>query len=79
MSILIGSNTKIKNSIIGRDKKREKELEQEITRLNNIINELTNRINKAIEYIEKRTKETDFDNDKLIDILDILKGTDKES
>lgn len=36
------------------------------------------RIDKAIEYIEKRTKETDFDNDKLIDVLDILKGDYKE-
>lgn len=27
---------------------------------------------KAIEYIKEHTKETDFDNDKLIDILEIL-------
>lgn len=39
--------------------------------------ELQYKIEKAIEYIEKRTKETDFDNDRLIDILDILKGSDK--
>lgn len=30
------------------------------------------KIDKAIEYIKSHTKETNFDNDKLIDVLEIL-------
>lgn len=43
---------------------------------NNEATEYINRVNKAIEYIEEKTKKTDFDNDRLIDVLDILKGSD---
>jgi UDP-galactopyranose mutase len=39
--------------------------------------ELEDRIYKAIEYIESATKEIAFENDKLIDILEILKGKDE--
>ena len=70
MSIVIGSNTKIKNSIIGRDKRKEKELEKEIERLNNIIN-------KAIEYIESRHIKAGVElMSREKELLDILKGSD---
>lgn len=64
MSIVIGSNTKIRNSIIGRDKRKEKELELEIERLNNIINELEEEISRHIALCTDAT---------LNDILDKLK------
>jgi esterase/lipase len=38
------------------------------------LNKLQNRIDKAIEYIKEQTKQINFENDKLVDILDILKG-----
>ena len=74
MSVIIGSNTKIKNSIIGNNKK-EKELQA--------------RIDKAIEYIKRYEQingyydscydgEYDtysYDNIKE-ELLDILKGSD---
>ena len=51
-------------------------MQEEMARTWEKYDNLQSRIDKAIEYIEKKTKETDFDNDKLIDILDILKGSD---
>lgn len=36
------------------------------------IQNLEDKISMAIEYIKEHTKETNFDNDKLIDILEIL-------
>lgn len=57
---------------------QKKDLQYQIDYLMFATKSKQKRINRAIEYIEKRTKETDFDNDKLIDILDILKGSDKE-
>ena len=38
-----------------------------------------NKIDKAIDYIKEHTKETNFDNDKLIDILEILGDKDGTS
>ena len=66
--ITIGNNTKIKNSIIGRDIKKEKELQE--------------RIDKAIEYIENESYFMYKDNERVLDrvgiekLLDILKGSD---
>ena len=65
---------------------KNKYLEEDFKRHIDRINELTNRIDKAIEYIEKN-QNTDLSVDcyyKLKDIiefdelLDILKGSDKE-
>ena len=88
--ITIGNNTKIKNSIIGSNKKREKELEKENNNLKedfkrhiDRINELTNRIDKAIEYIEYYLEEDIINCGNIYhsvytELLDILKGSDKE-
>ena len=69
--ITIGNNTKIKNSIICSNKKREKELQE--------------RIDKAIEYIERtcvtNTKWVSYPKGEFFNIdelLDILKGEKDE-
>jgi hypothetical protein len=41
-------------------------------------NKLLDRINKAIEYIERYMPNYDFDKTNLTKVLDILKGVDKE-
>ena len=51
--------------------KKEREMKEEIERLNNIIN-------KGIEYIESYMPNYDFDKTNLIKLLGILKGSDKE-
>jgi len=56
--------------------KRNKELKQEIERLNNIINELERYINE--EYIYDELGMKIFDASKLQDKLQELKGSDKE-
>ena len=70
--ITIGNNTKIKNSIIGRDIKKEKELQI--------------RIDKAIKYIENNydnatytySKDKDIYCKCFDDLLKILKGENNE-
>lgn len=58
--------------------KANEELAKCLINISEIADNLQYRINKAIEYIEIKTKDTDFDNDRLIDVLEILKGSDKE-
>ena len=41
------------------------------------VDGLIKRISKAIKYIENATEEAHFENDKLIDILEILKDDKK--
>ena len=48
-----------------------------ITTQQQMIDELIGKLDKAIEYIKEHTKETNFDNDKLIDILEILGGNNE--
>ena len=55
-----------------------RKLKKTYKRYNTMYNKLKSKIDKAIEYIKKATEETKFENDKLIDVLDILKGDDKE-
>ncbi len=50
---------------------------EETSKYVEIADDYEKRLNKAIEYIEKATKETNFENDKLIDVLDILKDEKK--
>ena len=62
----------------------EEEYKQEIERLNNIINELEKRIEKAIKYIEDTSYKSYFSmlqadyNMSLDTLINILKGEDKE-
>ena len=61
-----------------------KEKDKEIERLNNIINELEDRIEKAIKYIEDTSYKSYFSmlqadyNMSLDTLINILKGSDKE-
>ena len=64
------------NYFVDLEKKMKEYNDRAMAIRDNEATKYINRIDKAIKYIEKRTKETDFDNDKLIDILDILKGSD---
>lgn len=46
--------------------------------LNIQLNKCLNIIKEATEYIVNKTKDTDFDNDRLIPIYEILQGDNKE-
>ena len=68
--------------------KENKNLKEDFKRHIDRINELTNRIDKAIEYIEdnvsvyafnnKRLPHWEMNDDEIKELLDILKGSDKE-
>ena len=42
-----------------------------------IIKYLQNKIDKAIQFIKEQTEEINFDNDRLIEVLNILEGKDE--
>ena len=56
--------------------KQNKNLKEDFKRHIDRINELTNRINKAIEYIDRR--DIDWGSEQHDKLVNILKGSDKE-
>ena len=64
--------------------KENNNLKEDFKRHIDRINELTNRIDKAIEYIEQKCIDDEFyinltrKEKEIIKVLDILKGSDKE-
>lgn len=72
-----GERLKVLNQENRALKKDQLRANREIVYFKNQSRKKQNKIDEALDYIKIQTKEISFDNDRLIDILNILKGDDR--